>query len=124
MEHWRRLGIVLATIAIKLIAATHFLWAGLALGVLLRPGDYLFLLVFLGFLHVLTHFARITAGFTVGAIFALGLLGATEEQAVAMVLIVQIANLLAVTVTGAPALWLRGVALEELRAAGKEGSTP
>jgi uncharacterized membrane protein YbhN (UPF0104 family) len=117
-ETGRRLGIVLATVAIKLIAATHLLWAGLALGVLLRPAEYLFLLVFLGFLHVLAHYARIVAGFTIGAVFALGLLGVPEEQALAMALIVQGASLLTVAGIGALTLWWQGIALGELRAAG------
>lgn len=116
-EAGRRLGIVLASVLIKLIAATHLLWAGLALGVLLRPGDYLFLLVFLGFLVILAHFARIVAGFTIGAVFALGLLGVPEEQALAMALIVQGASLLTVAGIGALTLWWQGVALGELRAA-------
>ncbi len=53
-EVWRSLGIVLASIVIKLVAITHFLWAGLAFGVVLRPADYVFLVVFLGFLIILT----------------------------------------------------------------------
>jgi uncharacterized membrane protein YbhN (UPF0104 family) len=115
-EPWRRAGILSASVLIKLIAATHFLWAGLALGVLLAPVEYLFLLVFFGFLSIITHFARLTAGFTVGAVFALELLGVSQERALAMVLIVQFATLLTVTVTGGPALWRRGVSLRELRA--------
>ncbi|OHY82818.1 lysylphosphatidylglycerol synthase transmembrane domain-containing protein [Marinobacter sp. AC-23] len=86
--------------------------------VLLQPVEYLFLLVVFGFLAVVTHFARITAGFTVGAVFALGVLGLSEEQALAMVLTVQVANMLTVTVIGAPVLWLRNVSLRELRAVG------
>jgi len=117
-ETGRQLGIVLASVVIKLIAATHLLWAGLALGVLLRPAEYLFLLVFLGFLHVLASFARIVGGFTVGAVVALGLLGVPEEPALAMALIVQGASLLTVTGIGALALWWQGVGLGELRAVG------
>lgn len=117
-ENARRVGVVLASVVIKLIAATHLLWAGLALGVLLRPGDYLFLLVFLGFLVILAHFARIVAGFTIGAVFALGLLGVPEEQALAMALIVQSASLLTVAGIGVLALWWQGIALDELRATG------
>ena len=117
-ENGRRVGIVLASVVIKLIAATHLLWAGLALGVLLRPAEYLFLLVFLGFLVILAHFARIVAGFTIGAVFALGLLGVPEEQALAMALIVQGASLLTVAGIGVLALWWQGIALGELRAAG------
>jgi len=118
---WRRLAVVLSSIMIKLIAATHFLFAGLAFGVLLRPLDYLFLIVFLGFIVILTHFARLAGGFIVGAIFALGLFGVTEEQALAMVLVVQISSLISVAAIGAFALWREGVAIGDLQV-GSRGS--
>lgn len=114
---WRGVGIVLASILIKLIAITHFLWAGLAFGVVLRPADYVFLIVFLGFLVILAHFARIPGGFFIGAVFALRLLGVAEEQAVAMAVVVQFASLLTVAGVGALALWLHGIALGDLRLA-------
>ncbi len=117
-EPWRGVAVVLASVLIKLVAATHFLWAGLALGVALAPGQYLFLLVFLGFLVMLGHFARVAGGFIIGAVFALGLFGVPEEQALAMVLVVQAATLLSVAAIGALALWRQGVALSDLRAAG------
>lgn len=41
-ETWRRVGVLLATLMIKLIAATHFLWAGLIFGVVLQPGSTYF----------------------------------------------------------------------------------
>ena len=116
-EMWRGLGIVLASVVIKLIAATHFLWAGLAFLVLLRPSDYVFLMVFLGFLIILTRLARIPGGFFLGSIFALDLLGVAEEQALAMVLVVQFSSLLAVVSIGASALWRSGIALDDLRIA-------
>lgn len=97
-ETWRRIGVLLASVVIKLIAATHLLWAGLAVGIQLQPAE---LLVFLGFLHVIARFAHVLAGFTVGAVFALGLLGVAEEKALAMVLVVQISALLTITTTGA-----------------------
>ena len=115
---WRGLGIVLASVVIKLIALTHFLWAGLAFGVVLRPADYVFLLVFLGFLIVLTRFARIPGGFFVGAIFALDLLGVAEERALAMVLVVQFSSMLTIAGLGAFALWRNGMTLGKLRLAG------
>jgi len=113
---WRRVGIVGASIGIKLVAATHFLFAGLAFGVLLAPIDYLFLLVFAGFAHILAHLARVPGGFIVGSIFALGLLGVGEEEAVAMVATVQLASMATVAVLGALALWRHGIALGDLRA--------
>jgi len=112
---WRRLAIVLSSVVIKLIAATHFLWAGLAFGVVLRPLDYLFLIVFLGFLVILTHFARLAGGFIIGSIFALGLFGVSEERALAMVLVVQISSLMTVAAIGAFALWRSGVALRDVQ---------
>jgi uncharacterized membrane protein YbhN (UPF0104 family) len=117
-EPGRSLGIVLASVAIKLIAASHLMWAGLAMGAELLPAQYLFIMVFLGFLVILGHFARITGSFIIGGIFALGLFGVSEERALAMVLLVQGASLLSVAGIGALALWQQGVALSEVRAAG------
>ncbi len=119
-ERWRGIGIVLASIVIKLIAITHLLWAGLAFGVVLRPADYVFLVVFLGFLIVLTRFVRIPGGFFIGGIFALDLLGVPEEQALAMVLAVQFSSIVMVGSIGAFALWRSGMALDQFRLAKEE----
>jgi hypothetical protein len=116
-EAWRGAGIVLASIVIKLIAITHFLWAGLAFGLVLNALDYVFLIVFLGFLIILSRLARIPGGFLVGAIFALDLLGVPDEQALVMVLLVQFSSLLATASIGAFALWRSGIALDELHLA-------
>lgn len=121
-SNWRRAGIVAASLAIKLVAATHFLWAGLAFGVLLSAIDYLFLIVFLGFVVIVAHFARIAGGFTVAAIFALGLFGVSDERALAMVLAVQLSSLLTVAAVGAFALWRSGLALSEFRAQQEHGA--
>jgi hypothetical protein len=112
---WRGVGIVLASILVKLIAITHFLWAGLAFGVVLRPAEYVFLVVFLGFLIILTRLVRIPGGFLVGAIYALGLLGVDDEEALAMVVVVQFSSVLTVAVIGAFALWRNGIAIGDLR---------
>lgn len=120
-ETWRGVGIVLASAAIKLIAATHFLWAGLAIGVFLEPAQYLFLVVFLGFLIILGHFIRFIGSFVIGGVFALGLFGVAAEPALAMVLIVETASLLSVAVVGAISLSAQGVALGDLREARGQG---
>ena len=120
-QAWRGAGIVLASALIKVIAATHFLWAGLAFGVVLQPAQYLFLIVFLGFLIVLGHFIRLAGSFLIGGVFALGLFGVSEEQAFAMALVVQSGAMLTVALIGALSMWLQGVALAEVRAA--EGGT-
>ena len=100
----------------KAIAATQFVGAGLAFRISLDPAEYLFLLVFLGFLVIVGHFARIAGGFIIGAVFALSLLGVPREEALAMSLIVQMSSLLSVAGVGALALWLQGVALADMRA--------
>lgn len=114
-EAWRGVGIVLAAVLIKLLAATNFLWAGLALGITLQPAQYLFLLVFLGFLVILGHFARVAGTFVLGSVFALGLLDVPAEPALAMALIVEAANLLSVACVGAFSLWRQGVGLVDVR---------
>ena len=118
-ERWRGVGVVLASALIKLIAATHLLWAGLAIGVLLAPAQYLFLVVFLGFIAILGHFLRFVGSFVVGGVFALGLFGVAAEPALAMVLIVEAASLLSVAVVGTLSLWAQGVALADLRNANR-----
>ncbi len=117
-EVWRSLGIVLASIVIKMVAITHFLWAGPAFGVVLRPLDYVFLVVFLGFLIILSRLVRMPGGFFLGGgIFALDLLSVAEEPALAMVLVVQFSSILVVSGIGAFALWRSGIALDQLRLA-------
>ncbi|HYN12601.1 MAG TPA: lysylphosphatidylglycerol synthase transmembrane domain-containing protein [Burkholderiales bacterium] len=125
-QRWRQAAIVLASLAIKLIAASHFFWAGLAFDVRLAPLDYLFLIVFLGFIVILTHFIRLAGGFIVGGIFALGLFGVAEEQALAMVLTLQLSSVLTVAAIGAFAMWRYGVALGDVRALsrGAHGAGP
>ncbi len=116
-EAWRGAGIVLASVVIKAIAVTHLLWAGLAFGVVLRPADYVLLVVLLGFLIILTRLARIPGGFFFGAIFALvELFGVADEEALAIVLTVQFSTLICITGIGAFALWREGVAFGDLRA--------
>jgi uncharacterized membrane protein YbhN (UPF0104 family) len=113
---WRLASILLASVAMKLIAATIFLWAGLSIGFALQAPEYLFLLVFIGFLVILGHFARISGSFIAGAVFALGLLGVPPEEALAAALVVEASNILSVAVVGAISLWRQGVALGELQA--------
>ena len=114
---WRGIGIILASIAIKLIAASHFLWAGLAFGVLLQPAQYVLILVFIGFLVILGHFARVAGSFILGGIFVLGLLEVPKEEALAMVLVVEAAHLLSVAAFGSLSIWWQGITMAELRKA-------
>ena len=121
-EAWRGGAIVLASFAIKIVALSYFLWAGLAFGIVLAAADYLFLLVFLGFLVIVSRAARIPGGFLVGSVFALDLLGVEAEVALAMTAAVQFATILTVATVGAFALWRQGMTLDGLRAVGREAA--
>ena len=114
---WRGGAIIGASVLIKLFASMQFFWAGIAFGVWLQPSEYLLIMVFLGFLVIMGHFARLAGGFVLGAVFVLGLFGVRGEEALAITLIVQASNLLSVAITGALALWLQGIAIAEVRAA-------
>ena len=116
-QTWRGVGIVLASIAIKLLAATNLLWAGLSIGVRLEPAQYLFLIVFVGFLIILGHFIRVMGSFVVGGVFALGLFGVGTELALVMVLMVEASSLLSVAAVGTISLSAQGVLLGDVRRA-------
>lgn len=117
-EIWRGVAVMLASLAIKLLAASHFLWAGLAFGLVLAPAQYVLILVFLGFLIILGHFARVAGSFIICGIFVLGLMNVPNEQALAMVLVVEAANLLLVAGLGALSMAWHGIDLRQLRASG------
>ena len=84
---------------------------------MLQPAQYLFLIVFRGFLIVLGHFIRLAGSFLIGGVFVLGLFGVAEEQAFAMALVVQSGAMLTVALIGALSMWIQGIALAEVRAA-------
>ena len=121
-QTWRGAGVVVASVLIKLLAATNFLWAGLAVGVTLAPAQYLFLLVFLGFLVILGHFARVAGSFVIGGVFALGLMGVEEEKALAMALIVETSYLLSTAAAGTLSLWWQGLKIGEVRRTASKAS--
>ena len=111
----RQLGIVTASVAMKIVSTTHFLWAGLALGILLPPLDYLFVMVFAGFALVLARFIRVPGGFVIGSGFALKLLGVPDETAVAMILLTHVMALILVVSIGTFVLWRSGISIRLLR---------
>jgi glycosyltransferase 2 family protein len=113
-EGIRRLGIVAASVAMKAVAATHLLWAGLAVGVTLGFLDYLFLMVFAGFALVLARFIRVPGGFIVGSGFALNLLGVPEEQALAMILFTHVLTIVLVVGVGLAVLWRSGIKIRSM----------
>jgi len=104
-----RLGGLLGAIAAKLISATHCIWAGLAVGVVLAPFDYLFLMVFAGFSLVLSRFVRIPGGFIFGSALAFDLLGMPEAQALLMILFNWMMSIIVVVGGGPIVLWQSGL---------------
>lgn len=113
-ERRRQYGIVAAGFAMKAVAATHFLWAGLAVGVMLGFFDYLFLLVFAGFALVLARFIRVPGGFVIGAGYAMKLLGVADEQALAMIMFNNVLSILLMVGVGFIVLWRSGIAPRSL----------
>ena len=111
----RQIGAVLASVLMKIVAASHFLWAGLAVGVVLTPFDYLFLMVFAGFAMVLARFIRVPGGFAIGSGFALKLLGVPDEQALAMILFNQTLSIALMVGLGLLFLWRSGVDIRDAR---------
>ena len=111
----RQIGAVVASVMMKIISATHFLWAGLAVGIVLRPFDYLFLMIFAGFALVLARFIRVPGGFVIGSGFALKLLGVPDEQALAMILFNHIISIVLMVGPGLLFLWRSGIDIREAR---------
>lgn len=111
----RQLGAVLASVFMKVISATHFLWAGLAVGVILSPFDYLFLMVFAGFALVLARFVRVPGGFVIGSGFALKVLGVADEQALVMILFNHVLSVILMLGIGLLYLWRCGIDIRQAR---------
>jgi uncharacterized membrane protein YbhN (UPF0104 family) len=120
----RAAAIVLLALAVKALAATHLLYAGLALGVWLGIAQYVLLMVLLGFVHVLTRYVRIPGGFLLAATFLLELFGVDRERALAMALIVQVSAIVSVNAAGAASFAWFGAELRELKALYASGSLP
>ena len=105
----RQVGAVLASVLMKLLAATHFLWAGLSVGVVLDVLDYPFLMVFAGFALVLARVIRVPGGFVIGSGLALKLLGVADELALAMILFTTVISKVLMVGTGCIVFWRSGV---------------
>ncbi len=105
----RQVGAIAASVVMKMISVTHFLWTGLAVGVVLAGWDYLFLMVFAGFALVLARFIRVPGGFVIGSAFALKLLDVPDEQALAMILFNNVFSIVLVVGIGLVFLWRSGI---------------
>jgi len=116
----RQAAIILASVAMKAVSATHFLWAGLSVGVVLGAFDYIFLMVFAGFAMVVSRFIRVPGGFVIGSAFALKLLGVPDEQALVMIVFNHVMSITLVVGIGLVVLWQSG--LDIRKATGTRGS--
>jgi len=112
-DRGRQVAAVSGSVAMKLVAMTHFLWAGLSVGVVLSVPDYLFLMVFAGFALVLTRFIRVPGGFVIGSAFALKQLGVADEQALTMILFNHVLSLILMVGFGLLFLWRSGVTIRQ-----------
>jgi len=119
-SHWRGAAVIVASIGMKIISTTHFLWAGLSFGILLSFFDYLLIMIVSGFALIISRFIRVPAGGVIGATFALKLLGIADEEALTMVLCVHVSSLVLVAGIGAIATWRNGLTVLDLRQAGRE----
>ena len=119
-SRWRGAGVILASIAMKMISTTHFLWVGLVFGILLSPFEYLFIMVVTGFALIIARFVRVPGGGIIGSAFALNLLGIADEEALTMVLVVHFSVMALVAGIGAIAMWKSGLTVLELRYAARE----
>ena len=104
----------------KAVSATHFLWAGLAVGVLLTPFAYLFLLVVVSVSLILARFVRLPGGFIIGGAFGLKQLGVANEEALTMTLLgggggVHFASIATTAAVGAFTFWRSGATLAAVR---------
>lgn len=110
-----RLNVLIGAVAAKLVSATHFLWAGLAVGVVLAPFDYLFLMVFAGFSVVLSRFVRVPGGFVIGSALAFQLLGVPQAPALLMILFNWVMSIILVVGIGLVVLWQSGIDIRRVR---------
>ena len=111
----RQVGAVSASIVMKLLAATHFLWTGLSVGVVLGGFDYLFLMVIAGFALALAHVIRVPGGFVIGSGLALKLLDVADEQALAMILFSSVISRVLMVGIGLICFWRSGVDIQSAK---------
>ncbi len=115
MTFGQKLAYHIAPLFLRLVLGLTFLWAGLAVGVVLSGWDYLFLMVFAGFVMVIGRFVRIPASFVFGAGFALKALGVPDEAALLMILFNYIITIILMVGVGLVVLWQSGLDIRRLR---------
>jgi len=113
----RQAGIFAASAAMKFVAASHLIWAGLALGIRLGLGDAILVMVVAGIAMILGRLIRVPGGFVIGAGFALASIGMPDAAALAMTLLVSVFSIALMLMVGFGFLSRTGL---DLRAAARE----
>ena len=113
----RQAGIIAASAAMKFVAASHLIWAGLALGIGLSLVDGILVMVIAGIAMILGRLIRIPGGFVIGAGFALHSIGLPDAAALAMILLVNVFSIALTLALGFGFLSRIGL---DLRAAARE----
>jgi len=90
---WRQVGIILASGLMKFLAASQFLWAGLAIGIVLAPVDYLFLMVFSGLALIAATFVRVPGLYFFATVMAFDLVGLGFNEAFAILILIRVATI-------------------------------
>ena len=113
----RQIGIVALSTAMKFVAASHLIWAGLALGIGLSLMDGILVMVIAGIAIMLGRLIRVPGGFVIGAGFALHSIGTPDAAALAMILLVNVFSIVLTLTLGFGFLSRTGL---DLRAAARE----
>ena len=113
----RQIGIVALSTAMKLVAASHVIWAGLALGIGLSLIDGILVMVIAGIAMILGRLIRVPGGFVIGGGFALHSIGTPDATALAMILLVNVFSIALTLTLGFAFLSRTGL---DLRAAARE----
>ena len=117
-QRLRQAGVIGAAIVMKIVATTHFLWAGLSVGVIIGVFDYLFVMVFAGFAMVIGRFIRMPGGFVLGSGFAFSQLGVADEPALAMILLNYTFTIVLMVGVGLVFFWRSGINIQSANLVG------
>lgn len=92
-DWWRQIGIILASGAMKFLAASQFLWAGLAIGIVLAPVDYMFLMVFSGLALLAATFVRVPGLYFFATVMAFDLIGLGFSEAFTILILIRVTTM-------------------------------
>lgn len=123
-EWWRQAGVILASGVMKFLAASQFLWAGLAIGIVLAPVDYLFLMVFSGLALLAATFVRVPGLYFFVTVMAFDLVGLGFNEAFAILILIRVTTMACMLGPGFIFGWNAFVAIrQDKRSAALEPAT-